>query len=102
MDAAVEASLSTAIEREVTVNPLQQLLKFLGHLDSLGAGYILSSDAESIIVIVRTEGGMHEISFFADGTIAAQSFEQGEEAEAFSLEDLTSAPEFRPSTCFPL
>ena len=78
------------------MNPLQQLLTFLEHLNSAGIGYLLQSDAESIIVVVRTEGGMHEVSFFADGTIAAQSFEQGEEAEAVSLEDLSSAPEFRP------
>ncbi|HEX3652474.1 MAG TPA: hypothetical protein VHU18_06595 [Rhizomicrobium sp.] len=61
------------------MNPLQQLLKFLAHLDSLGAGYMLSSDPEAVIVLVRTDAGIHEVSFFGDGTIAIQSFEAGEE-----------------------
>ena len=61
------------------MNPLQQVLKFLAHLDSLGAGYILSSDPEAIIVLVRTDEGIHEVSFFGDGAIAVQSFAAGEE-----------------------
>ena len=71
------------------MNPLQQLLAFLEHLNSRGIGFFLQSDPESVIVIVRTENDMHEILFFADGTIAIQSFEQGEEdAESVKLSDL--------------
>jgi hypothetical protein len=71
------------------MNPLQQLLAFLEHLNLRGIGYFLQSDAESLIVVARTEEGMHEILFFADGTIAIQSFEPGEDdAESVKLSDL--------------
>src|ERR1041385_9581111 len=70
------------------VNPLQQLLKFLGHLDSLGAGYILSSDAEAVIVLVRTEAGIHEVAFFGDGTIEITNFAAEDEAETMSFAEL--------------
>ena len=71
------------------MNPLQQLIAFLEHLNARGIGYFLQSDPESIIAVVRTETGMHEILFFTDGTIAIQSFEQGEEdAETINLKDL--------------
>ena len=77
------------------MNPLQQLLTFLEHLNSGNIGYLLQSDAESILVIVRSDAGMHEVAFFADGAIEMQSFEQGEEAESVTLEELTCSPEFR-------
>jgi len=77
------------------VNPLQQLLTCLEHLNSGNVGYLLQSDAESILVIVRSDAAMHEVAFFADGAIEMQSFEEREEAETVTLEDLTSSPEFR-------
>ena len=49
------------------MNPLQQLLRFLAHLDSLGAGSILSSDSEAVIVLVRTPDGIHQSSFLGAG-----------------------------------
>ena len=61
------------------MNPLQQLLAFLEHLNSRGIGFLLQSDPDSLIVVVRTEEGMHDVLFFGDGTVAIQSFEQGEE-----------------------
>lgn len=70
------------------MNPLAQLLKFLTHLDSLGAGYILSSDAEAVIVLVRTEDGIHEISFLGDGTIEITNFGAEEEAEPVGFTEL--------------
>ena len=74
------------------MHPLQQLLSFLEHLNARGIGYFLQSDPESIIVVVRTEDGMHEILFFTDGSIAIQSFEQGEEeAESIALKDLLAS-----------
>lgn len=70
------------------MNPLQQLLSFLGRLDSLGAGYILSSDAEAVIVLVRTEEGIHEVSFFGNGTIEITNFAAEEESESISFAEL--------------
>jgi hypothetical protein len=70
------------------MNPLAQLLKFLTHLDSLGAGYILSSDAEAVIVLVRTDVGIHEVSFFGDGAIEITNFAAEEEAESLSFTEL--------------
>jgi hypothetical protein len=70
------------------MNPLQQLLKFLGHLDTLGAGFMLSSDAEAIVVLVRTEEGIHEISFFGDGGIEINNFAVSEEGETVSFDEL--------------
>jgi hypothetical protein len=70
------------------VNPLAQLLRFLSHLDSLGAGYILNSDAEALIVLVRTDAGVHEISFFADGAIEITNFAPEEEAESMTFAEL--------------
>jgi hypothetical protein len=70
------------------MNPLQQLLKFLAHLDSIGAGYILSSDGEAVVVLVRTEEGIHEISFLGDGTIEITNFAASEDAENVSFSDL--------------
>jgi hypothetical protein len=70
------------------VNPLAQLLKFLTHLDSLGAGYILSSDSEAVIVLVRTDEGVHEISFFAEGAIEITNFAAEEDAESLSFSEL--------------
>jgi len=70
------------------VNPLQQMLAFLGRLDSLGAGYILSSDAEAVIVLVRTEEGIHEISFLGDGGIEITNFSAEESAESVSFTEL--------------
>jgi hypothetical protein len=70
------------------MNPLQQLLKFLTHLDSFGAGYILSSDSQAIVVLVRTEEGIHEVSFFGDGTIEITNFAAEEDAESMSFVEL--------------
>jgi hypothetical protein len=70
------------------VNPLQQLLQFLAHLDSLGAGYILSSDSEAVIVLVRTPDGIHEISFFGDGEIEITNFAAEDEAESLTFPEL--------------
>jgi hypothetical protein len=70
------------------VNPLAQLLKFLAHLDSLGAGYILSSDSEAVIVLVRTDAGVHEISFFGDGQIEITNFVAEEDAEPVDFAEL--------------
>ncbi len=70
------------------MNPLAQLLKFLGHLDSLGAGYMLSSDPEAVIVLVRTDTGIHEVSFFGDGVIEINSFEASEDTESVSFTEL--------------
>ena len=70
------------------MNPLQQLLKFLSHLDSLGAGYILSSDLEAVVVLVRTDAGIHEVSFFGDGGIEITNFAAEDEAESLSFSEL--------------
>ena len=70
------------------MNPLQQLLRFLSHLDSLGAGYILSSDSEAVIVLVRTDAGVHEISFFGDGEIEITNFTPEDDAEPLSFDEL--------------
>jgi hypothetical protein len=70
------------------LNPLQQLLKFLAHLDSLGAGYILSSDGEAVVVLVRTESGIHEVSFFGDGDIEITNFAVEGEAESLNFTEL--------------
>ena len=70
------------------MNPLQQLLKFLAHLDSFGAGYILSSDSEAVIVLVRTPDGVHEISFFGDGEIEIANFAAEEDSESMSFTEL--------------
>jgi len=70
------------------VNPLQQLLKFLAHLDSLGAGYILSSDTVAVIVLVRTDEGIHEVSFFGDGTIEIANFAAEDGADSLSFTEL--------------
>jgi hypothetical protein len=70
------------------MNPLAQLLKFLTHLDSLGAGYILSSDAEAVIVLVRTDIGIHEVSFFGDGAIEITNFAAEDEAESVNFTEL--------------
>ena len=70
------------------MNPLQQLLKFLAHLDSLGAGYILSSDLEAVIVLVRTDDGIHEVSFFGDGSIEIVNFTAEDESESMSFAEL--------------
>lgn len=70
------------------MNPLQQLLSFLGRLDSLGAGYILSSDSEAVIVLVRTEEGIHEVSFFGDGAIEITNFGAEEGAESVNFTEL--------------
>jgi len=70
------------------VNPLQQLLKFLAHLDSRGAGYILSSDLEAVIVLVRTEDGIHEVSFLGDGAIEITNFAAEDEAESLTFTEL--------------
>jgi len=70
------------------VNPLQQLLQFLAHLDSLGAGYILSSDSDAVIVLVRTEAGVHEIAFFGDGTIEINNFSAEDDAESVNFDEL--------------
>jgi len=70
------------------MNPLQQLLKFLSHLDSLGAGYVLSSDAEAVIVLVRTDEGIHEVSFFGDGTIEITTFTAEEDSESVTFAEL--------------
>jgi hypothetical protein len=70
------------------MNPLAQLLKFLTHLDSLGAGYILSSDAEAVIVLVRTDVGIHEVSFFGDGAIEITNFAAEDEAESVNFTEL--------------
>jgi hypothetical protein len=70
------------------MNPLQQLLKFLAHLDTLGAGYILSSDSEAVVVLVRTEEGIHEVSFFGDGAIEITNFSAEEAAENLSFTEL--------------
>ena len=70
------------------MNPLQQMLKFLAHLDTIGAGYILSSDGEAVVVLVRTEEGIHEISFLGDGTIEITNFGASGDAESVSFNDL--------------
>jgi hypothetical protein len=70
------------------VNPLAQMLKFLTHLDSLGAGYILSSDAEAVIVLVRTDVGIHEVSFFGDGAIEITNFAAEDDAESVTFAEL--------------
>ncbi|HEY4112756.1 MAG TPA: hypothetical protein VGM17_01735 [Rhizomicrobium sp.] len=70
------------------MNPLQQLLKFLAHLDSLGAGFMLSSDAEALVVLVRTEEGIHEVSFFGDGGIEINNFAVSEESETLTFDEL--------------
>lgn len=70
------------------MNPLQQLLKFLAHLDSFGAGYILSSDSEAVIVLVRTPDGVHEISFFGDGEIEITNFAAEDEGESMTFTEL--------------
>ena len=70
------------------MNPLQQLLKFLAHLDSLGAGYIVSSDSEAVVVLVRTDDGIHEVSFFGDGQIEITNFAAEDEAESLSFTEL--------------
>jgi hypothetical protein len=70
------------------MNPLQQLLKFLAHLDSLGAGYILSSDSEAVIVLVRTDAGIHEVSFFGDGAIEITNFAAEEDADSLTFTEL--------------
>jgi hypothetical protein len=70
------------------VNPLAQMLKFLTHLDSLGAGYILSSDAEAVIVLVRTDVGIHEVSFFGDGAIEITNFAAEEDSESVNFAEL--------------
>ena len=70
------------------MNPLQQLLRFLAHLDSLGAGYILSSDSEAVIVLVRTPEGIHEISFLGDGEIEIANFAAEDEAESLTFAEL--------------
>ena len=51
------------------MNPLQQMLEISGPPQFAGAGYILQSDAEVVIVLVRTEDAIHEVSFFGDGEI---------------------------------
>ena len=70
------------------MNPLQQLLKFLAHLDTLGAGFMLSSDAEAIVVLVRTEEGIHEVSFFGDGSIEINNFAAGDDGENLTFDEL--------------
>ena len=70
------------------MNPLAQLLKFLTHLDSLGAGYMLSSDTDAIIVLVRTDAGIHEVSFFGDGAIEVSTFGASEEPESVNFAEL--------------
>ena len=70
------------------MNPLQQLLKFLAHLDTLGAGFMLSSDAEAIVVLVRTEEGIHEVSFFGDGGIEINNFAAGDDGESLTFDEL--------------
>ena len=70
------------------MNPLQQLLKFLAHLDALGAGYILNADSEAVIALVRTDAGVHEISFFGDGAIEITNFVAEDEAESVNFIEL--------------
>ncbi len=53
---------------------MDHLLGFLEHLNSINLGYLLQSDAEAVIVLVRTTTGIHEVSFFADGAIEIQTF----------------------------
>ena len=70
------------------MNPLQQLLKFLAHLETLGAGFMLSSDAEAVVILVRTEEGIHEVSFFGDGTIEINNFAVSADAEILTFDEL--------------
>ena len=70
------------------MNPLQQLLKFLAHLETLGAGFMLSSDAEAVVVLVRTEEGIHEVSFFGDGAIEINNFAVSADAESLKFDEL--------------
>jgi hypothetical protein len=68
---------------------MDHLLGFLEHLNAINRGYLLQSDAEAVIVLVRTTTGIHEVSFFADGAIEIQTFMSKEGPEEVSLEDLT-------------
>jgi hypothetical protein len=70
---------------------LEQLLEFLAHLNSIDLGYFLQSDAEAVMVLVRTTTGIHEISFFPDGAIEIQNFTSKDGAEEVSLDELTES-----------
>jgi hypothetical protein len=70
---------------------LEQLLEFLAHLNSIDLGYFLQSDAEAVMVLVRTTTGIHEISFFPDGAIEIQNFVSAEGAEPVTVEDLVES-----------
>lgn len=70
---------------------MEHLLGFLEHLNSINLGYLLQSDAEAVIVLVRTTNGIHEISFFADGAIEIQNFTSKEGPEEVSLDELTES-----------
>ena len=77
------------------MNPLAQLLQFLKQLNASGVGYLLASDDETIMVLIRTDSGMREIAFYGDGAVEVQTLEAGEEPERVTIEDLMADDAFK-------
>jgi hypothetical protein len=77
------------------MNPLANLLQFLSHLNAGNIGYFLASDDNTIMVLIRTDSGVHEVAFYADGIIEVLTFEAGAEPEQATLQELLASDEFK-------
>ncbi|MEI9929921.1 MAG: hypothetical protein WDM89_04990 [Rhizomicrobium sp.] len=82
-------------DEAASINPMEQLLAFLGHLDEQNIGYILESTRDAIMVIVRIPSAVYEIEFFANGDIDIETIGPTQGVERVTLQDLVSAPEFK-------
>jgi hypothetical protein len=77
------------------MNPLANLLQFLSYLNAQGIGFMLASDDTAVMALIRTESGVHEVAFFADGAIEITSFEAGAEPEQITLQELLASDAFK-------
>ena len=71
------------------MNSLEQLLQFVSRLQNKNIHFNLECNRDAIMVTVVSPSTYHEVEFFADGHIEAQTWGPPSAVRTVSLEEIT-------------